>query len=330
MPAAIAEYCRQTGQPEPDTPASFARAILESLAFKYRAVLESLEELTGRRFDEIRIVGGGARNRLLKQWTADATGRTVTAGPAEATALGNIAVQMIATGAVGSLVDARAVIDRSFPVERFEPLDADRWDAEYGAFNTTWSSPVPDTASISTQYLQNLWDDGEAARLANQPLELLRYRSNLLGADLRITNFGGGNTSSKFALPDPLTGEPVRVLAVKGSGGDLRSMRHVRVRRAVSGQARTADRALPRRSARRRDGRLLSAVRVRRESRRRVDRYAAARVPAVRPRRSSAPRLGDRAGGERQRRPEARRVQRAIRPAASSGCRGSAPASSWA
>jgi rhamnose utilization protein RhaD (predicted bifunctional aldolase and dehydrogenase)/NAD(P)-dependent dehydrogenase (short-subunit alcohol dehydrogenase family) len=83
---------------------------------------------------------------------------------------------------------------------------------------------VPDTASISTRYLQNLWDDGEAATLANQPLELLRYRSNLLGADLRITNFGGGNTSSKFALPDPLTGEAVRVLAVKGSGGDLRSM----------------------------------------------------------------------------------------------------------
>ena len=104
MPATIAEYCRMTGQPEPDAPIAYARAILESLAFKYRAVLESLEELTGRRFDEIRIVGGGARNRLLKQWTADATGRTVTAGPAEATALGNIGLQMMATGAVGSLV----------------------------------------------------------------------------------------------------------------------------------------------------------------------------------------------------------------------------------
>ena len=71
---------------------------------------------------------------MLSQWTADATGRTVTAGPVEATALGNVAVQMIATGAVGSLADARAVIDRSFPVERFEPLDADRWDAEYQRF----------------------------------------------------------------------------------------------------------------------------------------------------------------------------------------------------
>ncbi len=134
MPVAINEYCRQTGQPQPDGPASFTRAILESLAFKYRAVLESLEELIGHRFEEIRIIGGGARNRLLSQWTADATGRSVTAGPVEATALGNVAVQMIATGAVGSLVDARAVIDRSFPVERFEPLDADRWDAEYKRF----------------------------------------------------------------------------------------------------------------------------------------------------------------------------------------------------
>src|SRR5262249_36200936 len=79
-----------------------------------------------------------------------------------------------------------------------------------GAFNSTWSSPVPDTASISTRYLQNLWDPGEAEKRASDPLELLRYRSNLLGADLRITNFGGGNTSSKFTLPDPLTGQAVR------------------------------------------------------------------------------------------------------------------------
>jgi rhamnulokinase len=134
MPATIAGYCRMTGQPEPDAPTAFARTILESLAFKYRAVLESLEALTGRRFDELRIVGGGARNRLLKQWTANATGRTVTAGPAEATALGNIGLQMMATGAVGSLAEAREVIDRSFPVERFDPIDADRWAAEYRRF----------------------------------------------------------------------------------------------------------------------------------------------------------------------------------------------------
>ena len=82
---------------------------------------------------------------------------------------------------------------------------------------------MPESVS-ETRLLDNLWDEAEAGRLAPQPLELLRYRSNLLGADLRITNFGGGNTSSKFTLPDPLTGDPVRVLAVKGSGGDLRSI----------------------------------------------------------------------------------------------------------
>jgi rhamnulokinase len=135
MIAAIGLYCRQTGQPEPGTPAAYARAILESLAFKYRRVLESLQELTGTRFEQIRIVGGGARNRLLNQFTANATGRPVIAGPIEATALGNIAMQMIATGAVSSLPEARQVIDRSFPVERFEPADADRWAAAYQRFH---------------------------------------------------------------------------------------------------------------------------------------------------------------------------------------------------
>jgi rhamnose utilization protein RhaD (predicted bifunctional aldolase and dehydrogenase)/NAD(P)-dependent dehydrogenase (short-subunit alcohol dehydrogenase family) len=78
--------------------------------------------------------------------------------------------------------------------------------------------------TLETTFLKNLWDAREAAALEANPLELLRYRSNLLGADLRITNFGGGNTSSKFDLPDPLTGEPRRVMAVKGSGGDLASI----------------------------------------------------------------------------------------------------------
>jgi rhamnulokinase len=134
MVAAVAEYCRQTSQPEPDGPPAYARAILESLAFKYRFVLESLEELTGTRISEILVVGGGSRNRLLNQFTADATGRSVIAGPVEATALGNIAMQMLATGAVGSLDEARQIIERSFPVERFEPVEPDRWDLQYARF----------------------------------------------------------------------------------------------------------------------------------------------------------------------------------------------------
>ena len=83
---------------------------------------------------------------------------------------------------------------------------------------------MSDLSTVETTFLKNLWDERDAAKLESQPLELLRYRSNLLGADLRITNFGGGNTSSKFDLPDPLTGVPTRVMAVKGSGGDLRSI----------------------------------------------------------------------------------------------------------
>jgi rhamnose utilization protein RhaD (predicted bifunctional aldolase and dehydrogenase) len=81
---------------------------------------------------------------------------------------------------------------------------------------------VPDAVEIETKFLQNLWNEGEVS--GRSPLAQLRYRSNRLGDDLRITNFGGGNTSSKFDLPDPLTGKPARVLAVKGSGGDLRSI----------------------------------------------------------------------------------------------------------
>src|SRR5262249_35466989 len=91
----------------------------------------------------------------------------------------------------------------------------------------TWSSPLPEShASLAaaTKFLDNLWNESDAANLAADPVELLRYRSNLLGGDLRITNFGGRNTSSKFEVPDPMAGKPVRVMAVKGSGGDLRSM----------------------------------------------------------------------------------------------------------
>jgi rhamnulokinase len=134
MPRAIAEFCRQTHQTPPSEPAAVTRAILESLAFKYRTVIESLEQLTGARYKHVRIVGGGSRNRLLNQFTADATGRTVIAGPVEATALGNIAMQMLATGAVKSLPEARQVIEHSFPTERFEPVQAEPWNRQYARF----------------------------------------------------------------------------------------------------------------------------------------------------------------------------------------------------
>jgi rhamnulokinase len=134
MVAEIERYCARTGQPVPDSPGAFTRCILESLAFKYRYTMDSLEELTGTPLTEIKIIGGGSKNRMLNQFTADATGRVVLAGPVEATALGNIAVQMLATGAVSSLAEARAAIARSFPSDRYQPAETDRWDREYARF----------------------------------------------------------------------------------------------------------------------------------------------------------------------------------------------------
>ena len=134
MVSAIAAYCRETAQPVPEGPGGYTRAILESLAFKYRFVIDCLCELTGHAIEEVQIVGGGSRNRLLNQFTADATGCTVIAGPIEATALGNLAMQMVGSGAVGTLSDARCIIDRSFPTERYVPRDTDRWNSHYRRF----------------------------------------------------------------------------------------------------------------------------------------------------------------------------------------------------
>jgi rhamnulokinase len=127
MLAAIDQFCRKTHQPVPSTPGAYVRCILESLAMKYRMVLRSLEQLCGRGIDQVRVIGGGSKNQLLNQFTADAAGKRVLAGPAEATALGNIAMQILATGEVSSLAQVRAVIDRSFPTEVFDPLETDKW-----------------------------------------------------------------------------------------------------------------------------------------------------------------------------------------------------------
>ena len=98
MLAAIDEFCTRTHQPVPQEAGAYVRAVLESLAFKYRLVLRNLEQVSGKRIEQIRIIGGGSKNRLLNQLTADATGKRVFAGPAEATALGNIAIQILGDG----------------------------------------------------------------------------------------------------------------------------------------------------------------------------------------------------------------------------------------
>jgi rhamnulokinase len=99
-------------------------------------VLGALEDLAGGRIERVHMVGGGVRNRQICQATADACGRAVIAGPVEATALGNVLMQAIATGALGSIAEARELIRRSQAVEHYEPRDADRWSAAYERFRT--------------------------------------------------------------------------------------------------------------------------------------------------------------------------------------------------
>jgi rhamnulokinase len=134
MPQAIAEFCRQTQQPLPHSHGEFARCILESLALQYRRVLEMVEALQGKKVEVLHIVGGGSQNALLNQFTADAIGKPVLAGPVEATALGNIAVQALATGEFANLAQARQAIRNSFALQEFQPRDSEQWNVAYQRF----------------------------------------------------------------------------------------------------------------------------------------------------------------------------------------------------
>ncbi len=134
MTRAIRTFCKQTDQPEPTSPGDFTRTVIESLALKYRYELEQLETLTGTTFDEVRVIGGGSQNSMLNQFTADATGKRVVAGPSEATALGNIVMQMVGRGAVESIAEGREIVSRSFPPTTFVPQPRANWDAAYEDF----------------------------------------------------------------------------------------------------------------------------------------------------------------------------------------------------
>jgi rhamnulokinase len=135
MPARIAAFCKQTGQAAPADEGGFVRCALESLALKYRWAIGRLEATLGTTIKTLHVVGGGSRNALLCQFTADACGIPVHAGPVEATAAGNVLLQMTARGALASLADARAVVAASFPVVVYEPRDTDAWDAAAGRFS---------------------------------------------------------------------------------------------------------------------------------------------------------------------------------------------------
>lgn len=131
MVGRIQDFCRETGQSVPHSKGEILRCTLESLALEYRWVAESLDRLTGKRLNTIHIIGGGSQNRLLNQFAADATGRTIVAGPVEATAIGNLLVQAIAMGEIESLEEGRRIVAQSFDVETFTSGDAAMWDAAY-------------------------------------------------------------------------------------------------------------------------------------------------------------------------------------------------------
>jgi rhamnulokinase len=134
MPQQIQQHCRDTGQLVPETEGQIIRCVLEGLALRYRLVHSWLEELSGAKIDTIHIVGGGTQNRELCQMAADACNCRVIAGPVEATAIGNLMVQVVATGEVGSIAEAREVIRNSFDVQEFLPENPAPWDDAFGRF----------------------------------------------------------------------------------------------------------------------------------------------------------------------------------------------------
>jgi rhamnulokinase len=141
MPERIRQFCATTHQEPPHEAAAVVRCVLESLALKHRQTVELLSRATGATPAEVHVVGGGARNRLLCQWTANATGLLVLAGPEEATVIGNLIVQAIARGEVASLDEARQVVRASFAPRLYEPVDRDAWDGAYARFEEIAGAP---------------------------------------------------------------------------------------------------------------------------------------------------------------------------------------------
>jgi rhamnulokinase len=134
MPSKVASYCRTSNQRVPLTPGETTRCVLESLALCYRRTFNQLERVTGRRLSTLHIVGGGSKNQLLNQLTANSTSRTVLAGPVECSAIGNVLIQAIALGHVRSLGAAKEIVRRSFPLVHYEPVDGMLWEAAADKF----------------------------------------------------------------------------------------------------------------------------------------------------------------------------------------------------
>jgi len=135
MPARLAAFAARTGQPAPGDEGAFVRSALESLALKYRWTIRRVEQILGTTIRAVHVVGGGSRNALLCQFTADACGIPVHAGPVEATAAGNVLLQAMARGRIATLADARAIVAASFAVDTYEPRDVAAWEDAAGRFD---------------------------------------------------------------------------------------------------------------------------------------------------------------------------------------------------
>ena len=136
LPGRVRDFCKRTGQPVPETVGQVMRCIYESLALKYRYALEQLSQVTSKPFSALHILGGGTKDGLLCRMTADCAGIPVIAGPVEATALGNILIQLVALGEIPDLEEGRALIARTETVKHFAPAGGNHWDKAYETYKT--------------------------------------------------------------------------------------------------------------------------------------------------------------------------------------------------
>lgn len=136
LPTRIADYCRRTGQYVPETVGETVRCIYESLAMKYRAVFEGIEECTGQKYGHINVVGGGTKDTLLCGMTAESCGVPVFAGPIEATVMGNVAIQFIGCGEIADVAEARKIIAGSESLKKYVPENTDAWNAAYKTYKS--------------------------------------------------------------------------------------------------------------------------------------------------------------------------------------------------
>ena len=134
MPRRIREFCKKTNQPVPESKGQIIRCVAQSLALKYRFTIEAMEDVLERKIDVVHMVGGGIKDQMVCQFTANATGKTIKAGPVEATAAGNVIVQLMALGKIESLSRGREIIKKSFNCKEYMPQDNCEWNSAYQKF----------------------------------------------------------------------------------------------------------------------------------------------------------------------------------------------------